>query len=139
MSVLADIFTAPADDRAIQYDEQPDTFVQRVQFTGFTVLELSTLWAILQGTAWDVSLLSEFAEVLSDDDGERTISRLPEAMRQALTRMTSDDVSAAATKWAATDELLCSADEVRPIIEALVSLAKNAETGGQNLYFWSCV
>jgi hypothetical protein len=56
-----------------------------------------------------------------------------------LARLTPEQISVAATKWAATDEMACEAADVQPIIEGLVRLAKAASDTGRNIYFWNCV
>jgi hypothetical protein len=139
MSVQADIFVSPDDKEAARYNREPDTFRDRQQYTSFTVLELSTLWAKIRGIEWDVSSLDEFPTVLVQDGGERSISRLPSAMAVELARLTPEQISIAATKWAATDELACESADVQPIIEGLVRLAKTASETGRNIYFWNCV
>jgi len=54
MGLLAELYIASDDQQALKYDASPDIFPDRRQYRGFTALELSTLWAIMQGTAWDV-------------------------------------------------------------------------------------
>jgi hypothetical protein len=139
MSVLADIYVSRNDDEAMQYDNDPSTFGDREQFTSFTVLELSTLWAKMQGIEWNVDSLDEFPNVLVRDGGERTIYRLPAAMGADLAGLTPAQISTAATKWAATEELACQPADVQPIIEGLVRLAKKASEANRSIYFWNCV
>jgi len=45
MSVQADVYVSRNDEEAIRYDSEPATFRNREQYTSFTELELSTLWA----------------------------------------------------------------------------------------------
>jgi hypothetical protein len=139
MSVLADIYVSRDDAEAAKYDSEPSTFADRERYTSFTVLELSTLWAKMRDVEWDVSLLDQFPSVLQQDDGERAINRLPTAMTESLARLTPEQISAAATKWAATDELACEPGDVLPIIDGLVRLAQTASATGRSLYFWNCV
>ena len=139
MSVQADIYVSRTDEEAIRYDSEPATFRDREQYTSFTELELSTLWAKIQDIEWDVNSLDEFHTVLVQDDGERTIKRLPKAMAVELARLTAEQISIAATKWAATDEMACDAADVQPIIEGLVRLAKTASETNRNVYFRNCV
>ncbi len=139
MSVQADIYVSRNDEEAIRYNSEPATFKDREQYTSFTELELSTLWAKIRGIEWDVNSLDEFHTVLVQDGSERIIKRLPKSMTVELARLTLEQISVAATKWAATDELACEADDVQPIIEGLVRLAKAACETGRNVYFWNCV
>jgi len=139
MSVQAEIYVSCDDEEAIRYSSEPATFKDREQYTSFTVLELSTLWAKLRGIEWHVSLLDGFPTVLLQGGGERSISRLPTAMTVELSGLTPEQISIAATKWATTDELACEAADVQPIVEGLVRLAKRASDTGRNMYFWNCV
>jgi len=139
MSVQADVYVASDDQDALRYDNQPAAFEEREQFGNFTELELSTLWAKITGIEWNVESLREFHTVLDQDDGERCIKRLPAAMALELARLSPDQISTSASKWAATDEMACEATDVQPIIEALVRLAKRASATGRNIYFWNCL
>jgi hypothetical protein len=139
MSVQADIYVSRNDDEAIRYDSEPATFKDREQYTSITELELSTLWAKIRGIEWNVSSLDEFHAVFVQDGGERVIKRLPKSMAVGLARLTPEQISIAATKWAATDELHCEAADVRPIIEGLVRLATAASETGRSVYFWNRV
>jgi hypothetical protein len=139
MSVLADIYVSRDDAEAAKYDSAPSTFVDRHQYTSFTVLELSTLWALMRDAEWDANLLDQFPSVFEQDGGHRAINRLPTAMIETLARLTPEQVLVAATKWAATEELACAPGDVLPIIDGLVRLAQTATATGQGLYFWNCV
>jgi hypothetical protein len=139
MSVQADLYVSRNDEEAIRYDSEPATFRDREQYTSFTELELSTLWAKIRGIEWDVNSLDEFHTVLVQNGGDRSIKRLPTSMAVELARLTAERISIVATKWAATDEMACEAADVQPIIEGLVRLAKTASETGRNIYFWNCV
>ena len=75
MSVLADIYVSRDDAEAVKYDSEPSTFADREQYTSFTVLELSTLWAKKREVEWDVSLLDQFPSVLSPASFSRTTAK----------------------------------------------------------------
>jgi len=139
MGLLADIYVSRDDEEATRYDSEPAIFKDREQYRGFTVLQLSTLWAKIKGIEWDVSSLREFPTVLVQDGGERLIHRLPMALTAQLARLTPEQISIAADQWAATDELRCAAADVEPIIEGLVRLAKAASETGRKIYVWNCV
>jgi hypothetical protein len=139
MSVQADIFVSHTDEEAIRYASKPDAFRDREQYSSFTELELSTLWAKIRDVEWNVDSLDEFHTVLIEDGGEGTIKRLPRDMTVGLARLTPEQISIAATKWAATDEMACNAADVQPIIEGLVRLAQAASETNRNIYFWNCV
>jgi len=139
MGVLAEIYISRDDQEAVKYDATPDAFADRRQYRNFTAIELSTLWAIMQGSAWDVGLMDEFPELLGLDDGERLVHRLPKVMIEALAQMTREGVLAASTKWAATDELRCQPSDLQPIIEGLIQLSKEASAKDKGVYLWNCV
>src|SRR5437899_11775302 len=123
MGVLADIYLSRDDQEAVRYDNEPEMFKDREQYGNFTELELSTLWAKMRGIEWDVNSLDEFHTVLVKDGGERCIKRLPTSMTVELAALTPEQISTAATNWAATDEMACAPADVRPIVEGIVRLA----------------
>jgi len=139
MGVLADLYLSRDDKEAVRYANEPETFKDREQFRNFTELELSTLSAKIRGIEWDVNSLDEFHSVLVRDGGERCIKRLPASMMDELARLTPEQISTAASKWAATDEMRCDAVDVQPIIEGLVRLARIASVQDRKLYFWNCI
>jgi len=139
MGLLADIYLANDDTHAKQYDSAPDIFADRLQYRSFTQLELSILWAIMQGTTWDPKSLRQFTDVFHANGGERLICRLPDPMLDHLTKLSEDQISAAAAKWAVTDQLRCKPSDVRPIIEGLITSARTALQSGRKVYLWNCV
>lgn len=99
----------------------------------------SSLWASLRNAEWDVSSLHQFTSVFQLPGGEKSIHRLPNAMVADLAVLDSQKISVAASKWAATDEMACEPDDVRPIIEGLVGLANKASQTGKEIYLWNCL
>ena len=139
MSLLADLYLSQNDQEALQYNERAESFVDRLQFTSLTELDLSTLWASLRNEQWDVSSLDQFTCVFQLPGGEKCIHRLPKAMVVDLAGLDSQKISIAASKWAATDEMACEPDDVRPIIEGLVGLAIKASQTEKEIYLWNCL
>ena len=139
MSLLADLYLSQDGQEAVRYDEQAESFADRLQFTSFTELELSTLWASLRNEKWDVSSLDQFTCVFQLPGGDKSIHRLPNAMVADLAVLDSRKISDAASTWAATDEMACEPDDVRPIIEGLVGLAIKASQTGKGIYLWNCL
>src|SRR5688572_20035623 len=125
MSLLADIYIS-RDDEAVGYDTTPDQFVDRAQYKGFTPLELSVLWSIMRGVEWDVAMMKEFTCLLQIDGGERLIHRLPSAMISELAALSPDRVASVTSAWAATEELSCSPEDIRPVVDDLVRMARHA-------------
>ena len=136
MSLLADIYIS-RDDEAVSYDTTPDQFADRAQYKGFT--PFSMLWSIMRGVEWDVALTDEFPCLLQIDGGERLIHRLPSAMVTELAALSPDRVASVTTAWAATEELSCSPEDIRPVIDDLVRLARRATETGRSLHLWNCV
>ena len=139
MSLLADFFLSPDDADAVRYEEEPASFADRLQLKSLTELELSTLWAILQGVEWDESMLDHFASVFEQQAKDSTIQRLPDALLTDLIALSPADTPAVASKWAATDELACKAEDVLPVIQDLRALASKASGTQQHVYFWNCL
>lgn len=139
MGVLAEVYIASDDQQALKYDVTPDVFADRKQYRSFTALELSTLWAIMQGTDWDVELMDAFPELLGVDGGERLVHRLPKPMIEALAKMRQEEILSSSEKWASTDELRCKPSDVQPIIEGLIQLSREASATGKAVYLWNCV
>jgi len=139
MGLLAEIYIASDDQEALRYDVTPDVFRDRKQYKNFTVLELSTLWAIMQGTAWSVGVLNEFPTLLVVGGGERLVHRLPQGMKEALARMQQEEVLACSVKWGATAEMRRHPRDDQPIIEGLVQLCREAAANNKGVYLWNCV
>jgi hypothetical protein len=138
MSVLADIYIS-RDDEAIRYDTTPDQFADRARYKGFTPLELSILWSIMRGIEWDVAMMDDFPFLLQIDGGERLIHRLPSAMVTELADLSRDRVASITSAWAATEELSCSPEDIRPVVEDLVRLARRATETSRSVHLWNCV
>ena len=138
MSVLSDIYVS-TDTEAVKYDTAPDTFTERAQFKGMTPLELSTLWSIMRGVAWDVTMMAEFGCLLQIDGGERLIHSFPAAMVKSLGQLTEEQMRDFSAKWAATDELACSPSDIQPVVEEMSRLARAAGNSGRGLFIWNCV
>lgn len=136
MGLIADIFLSN-DAEAVAYDTTPERFAERAEYKGFTPLELSTLWAIMRGIEWDVDMLDEFPCLLEIDGGERLIHSLPPAMVSELAALTPDRVASAASDWAATDEMDCDPKDIRPIVDDLVRLSRQASESGRGVYLWN--
>ena len=138
MSVLADIYIS-RDDDAVKYDTTPDQFADRAQYKGLTPLELSTLWAIMRGVEWDFAMQDEFPCLLQINGGERLVHRLPTAMVSELAALSPDRITSVTSAWAATEELGCDPEDIRPVVDDLVRLSRRATETGQSVHLWNCV
>jgi len=138
MSILADIYIS-RDDEALKYDTTPEQFTDRAQYKGMTPLEVSMLWSIMQGIEWDVALMDEFPCLLQLQGGERLIHKFPAEMVSALSKLSSDRAGTVTAAWAATEQLSCSPDDIRPAIDDMVRLAGRALDSGKSMFLWNCV
>ena len=138
MSVLADIYIS-RDDEAVKYDTTPDQFTDRAQYKGMTPLEVSMLWSIMQGTEWDVALMDEFPCLLQIGGGEHLIHKFPAEMVSELSKLSPDRAATVSAAWAATEELRCSPEDIRPTVDDMVRLAGRALESGRSMFLWNCV
>ncbi|MGV3616541.1 MAG: hypothetical protein ACO1SV_14530 [Fimbriimonas sp.] len=136
MGALADFFVS-ADDQASSYDGQkawPAGDV--VNAKSITHLELSTLWAILDGREWEVESIDDFATV-PERDPDAWIHRFPAAFTQRLATATPDELQAATVRWSATEEVDADPEDVAPLVRQLQELARNAQASHRSLFLWS--
>jgi hypothetical protein len=138
MGILADFYVS-RDDEAVKCDTAPDQFADRAQFKRITSLELSMLWAIMGGIEWDVAVMDDFSLSLGEDEGERVIQGFPDEMTKALEKLSPGQIRDLSVKWAATEEMACPPENIRPAVEALVRLARVAVGSNRKLYVWNCV
>jgi hypothetical protein len=139
MGILSDFFVATADEARRYDDGKGFPGDARIQSGGLTVLELSTLWAALEGRSWDVGTLDDFELIREDDGGERLVHRLPDAFVGKLLASSDSDLQVAAARWAQTDEMGCSPADARPVIDHLVRLAGRATAEKKGLFLWMSV
>jgi hypothetical protein len=131
MGILTELFLA-TDDEARTYDGQSAERFKSVQLGGLTSLEFETLWSILDGREW--SPKSHGLEEVRPS-GHTWTFRFPPAYVERLSELDSSAVSAAAKRWAATEELACDPADVEPVIDTLVSLARS-RGGDRHLFLW---
>ncbi len=138
MGLLSDIYISQDAD-ASAYDVSPENFPLRVEYKGITPLELTTLWAIIRGIPWDVAMMDELPCILQEEGGERLIHRFPNGFVTNLADLTPEQLGEISSKWAATDELQCEAEDVRDVIENLMKMARQTLARGEALFLWNCV
>lgn len=136
MSLLAAIFVS-SDEDAATYDSTPERFGERGEYKDFTPLELSTLWSIMRGTEWDGDMMDEFACLLEIDGGERLVHSLPPAMVSELAALPPDRVASVTSAWASTEEMDCNPEDIRPIVDDLIRLARIARESSRGVYLWN--
>ena len=140
MSILADLYVSTP-DKALAYDEvQEAPEGERAELTGFTSIEFSTLWAIIEGKAWEEAHMDAFETVLEKNGGERMISLVPGKLVELAAALDDAGIAAAAEEWAQTDELEhCEPEELMTVIEELRRVARVAKESGRGLYLWNCI
>ena len=104
------------------------------QLGGFTQLELEALWAILSGEEWSPE--RHQLEHVGEPSESTWLWRLPADFVARLAASTAAELPSVATKWAAIEELACSPDDVRPVLDALVALARSAGATKRGVYLW---
>jgi hypothetical protein len=119
---------------AKNYGSTPHTEVERAQLGGLTNLEFETLWAILEGVPWDPESHS-LHEIVAGDNF--WVHQFPASYVDKLRGLKSSEMAEAAASWAATDEISATPEEVSPIIDQLVALARSAVKNGKGLFVWT--
>jgi hypothetical protein len=139
MSVLSDFIIA-TEAQAQEYGRSqsgvPASDV--LELKGLTLVELSTLWALMRGEEWNDGMLDAFAPVPTGDGRDSSISRLP---AEFLARLTGSDfdLDQVASRWAATEEMRCDAQSARTLISDLARFAGQAGNANQSVYLWNGV
>ena len=133
MGLTTELFVA-RDDEARTYDHESAGRFSSLQLSGLTNLEFETLWAILAAEEWspETHCLQEVAST----EGTWTF-KFPTAYLERLRRLDPAAISAAATSWAATDELSCEPVEVEPVITQLASIARSFSDNNRGLFVWT--
>ncbi|MBL9149380.1 MAG: hypothetical protein JNM94_11860 [Phycisphaerae bacterium] len=133
MSLLTDLFVAK-ESSASGYGPDSAARFDRAQLGGLTNLEFETLWAILLGQEWDVETHA-LREVVAGD--ESWIHQFPPSYVAKLLTLGTAEMTSASKKWAATEEVSATPEEMSPVIDALVRLARSAHSKGEGLFLWT--
>lgn len=161
MSVLTDYFRAADTASVVQALEQTEGMsplcAEPPAFDGVQAkrvdpaVVLGQLIAAVQQAEWRVDLVEETtvwptspapgAEgPESDDDPWVTgpwVSRLGPLVRDALAGVRDSEIPAVAARWVRAEELReARAEDMRPLVESLVLLARRAHDSGDQLYCW---
>lgn len=135
MGVIADFIIA-TEPEALEYSRSQKGIpsLDLLEAKGITVVELTTLLAILEGKEWQDELLDLFPTVSDSGDVTRVAERL-------MSRLTDFDydLEAVSADWASTEEMHCEPEEARTLIEQLAQLAVRAKSAGKPIYLWNCV
>ncbi len=142
MGILSDFLVATSSDASL-YASGPEaqlekTLLSRIslaQYKHFTPVSLGSLWAILANEEWDV-VRHEFIDESKPGEEESWLLRFPEPFVTFLTNASDQELASANAAWAATEELVCTPDELMPVTVDLQRLAREARTTGRALYLW---
>jgi hypothetical protein len=144
MGILADFFVASPED-ALRYEselhkvrdtsEMPGDRFERVEYKGFTGLELGMLWAIAVGEEWDLDRHMP-ANLDHGEEGETWLDEFPPELISVLASIRDQDVQSLAEAWGGTEELACEGSLLVPAIEDLRRLALSAQKQGKGMYLW---
>jgi hypothetical protein len=144
--MLADFFIAdPAE--ALRYanrnedadeGEEIERLLNPAQYKSITELEIGTLWAILEGTEWNVKK-HMLEGIYLGDDGEAWLCRFPVALSTLLVNSNVDALDRVSVQWAKTEEIDCDPADLRPLLDDLQSLARQAGANGKSVYLWGCL
>jgi hypothetical protein len=96
-------------------------------------------FALLTRREWDVDMMERFENVLTKDDGERMITRLPDEFINDVLDADDSRINPAVNDWAESEEWSCEPQEVRTFVDDLKRLAEVARSSGRSLYLWNCV
>jgi len=82
--------------------------------------------------------MSVLADIYISSDNDAA-SRVPAAMALQLAELSPDRIASVTSVWAATEELKCSPEDIKPTVDDLVRLARRANETNQNVYLWNCI
>jgi hypothetical protein len=115
---------------------------------------LGKLIAAIQQVPWQVHLVEErmvwpFTPAPGPDDPEDendpwaaglSVTELGNAVRDALAGVPDADIPTVVTEWVQAEEFRgARIDDIEPLAEELIRLARRARDAGERLYCWTCV
>ncbi|MEO5874139.1 MAG: hypothetical protein ABIS86_01030 [Streptosporangiaceae bacterium] len=154
MGVLFDYFRAPDEAVALSLHRHPAGLVEAVASTGGTTLDLKgvdpvimlgKLVGLLSGATYEEMLFTGIPtdhipkpELITAEQDEDILVELSVVVRDTLAAASDQDLTEAAPIWAGTEEFGSATwkrpDDVRPMMDELVELARLAMENGQMLY-----
>lgn len=146
MGLLADFFVATP-EQALRYakqDAEADegqeirALLSPFEYKGFTGLEIGTLWAILEGSEWEVEKHMPESCFLGEES-ESWLEQFPAPLVQLLASASSEQLNSAADSWARTEELNRDPEEIKPVVADLQALSKRALAEGKSVFLWGCL
>jgi hypothetical protein len=145
MGMLTDFFVASADDAA-RYDEIVNNgeweeeessalpLLERVEHRGFTGIELSALWALIEGMECSSKHMLSTGPV--SEESEAIVERFPQPFVELLEALSDSQINELSSSWAGAEGIQHDAEELVDILSDLRRLARKATSSGKNLYIW---
>ncbi|QKG22632.1 hypothetical protein [Actinomadura verrucosospora] len=164
MGVENDYFRAPDAAAVVRALEETDTGplvgVADPVFDGISTkgvdpaVVFGQLIAIIKSVPWSVDIVASTMvwptspmpgpEGPEDDDDPWAtgpwVEEFSDSVRDILASVPDPDVQDAVVAWSQTDELRgTSPDDLRPLADVLIELARQARDAGEHLYCWTCL
>jgi hypothetical protein len=141
MGLLCDLFVS-TDSEARSYEAvakgERAILIEKyapTEFKGLTSLEFGTLWAILLGEEWDVDR-HMLIDVAFGEGNESWLHQFQSEYVALLTKLDETTIDRVSDLWGRTEALSCASSDVRPVIEALARLSRQAVGESKGLYMW---
>lgn len=136
--IVADLDAAMSYDMFVRGQGSRPPLVDILENGNLTGIEVTTLWAILEGVAWNADH-HILPELLADGEGDSWLHEFPSDLVQLLAKIDEQSVLDAAKEWSATEELMCSPSDLVPGLRELSRLACVAREAKSSLFLWGAV
>ncbi len=131
MAILTDVFVATKKE-ALIYDARSPNY-EKLELTGLTDIEFSTLWALIQEKEFDFNK-HELGEL--DSDRSVLMFSFPKKFITDLAGLGETRISSVAAQWVESDEMQWSMAQAREVLTRLVDLAKTAQAESKGIFLW---
>jgi len=136
--LVADLEAAKGYDAFVRCKASRPILADVFETGNLTAVEITTLWAILEHVEWSAD--RHFVpELLSDGEGDSWLHELPLDVVQLLNGLDEKSTQDTAREWAATEELMCSPNDLLPGLNELRQLASKAIEMKKGLFLWGTV
>lgn len=129
--------------RAKVVDPSPAVAYRTVRDAGVDpVVQAGTLEEILTGRPIEEILDSQGASSIAErDGGQQLVSKVSDALVDALAAASPESLAAAAEPWSQTEEFWGAGDPeaLAALLTELADLARYARSQGDSVYCWTCV
>ena len=141
MEVLTDLILGTKEElAAVDPEDVPINVLPGLDIKGTGLIELSTLYAIATGTAFDPALDS-FPPVSGEESEDGPwVFRFPDELVEALSSATPADIKRIAMEWSQTEELQQSGwpeAEVAQRLSEMSAFALKARAAAKPVHVWT--